>query len=196
MLRVPGLPKVSYATAKAVEPESPAPASSTTTRSRTAKEDAVTAEPTPIQSTPSTSKSATAATQLSRIVPTTTTPAQTTTQPIIAPVQNYSSHYPNAPYRQPMDPGRPSSVTPSTTQHTSSTSYTPATILPAYLYFGHFAQPSVESEQLRIPIRRDRIRPRCHWDDAVLDSKWDLVCEHDLRQPHHNSYFIHNRALL
>lgn len=151
MLRVPGLPKEP----KAVEQETPGPSPSTTTRSRAAKEEVVTVDPMPIQPTPSTSKAATSvttATQLSRTISTnsTTTPVQATAQPITpGPVQNYSTHYPNAPYRQRTGPSRPTSATPSTNQHTTSNSYTPATILPTYPpYTGPGYPPSTSSTPL------------------------------------------------
>ena len=123
MLRVPGLPKDPGATAtnKAIEPETSAPASSTNTRSRAAKDKAATTESTLIQPTLSTSKAK--PTKPPRTTPTT---VQTT-----SPVQNYSTHYPNAPYRQPANPRWPTSAAPSTARH-PSTSYTPTTILPTY----------------------------------------------------------------
>jgi len=43
-----------------------------------------------------------------------------------------SMHYPNAPYQQPVDPSRQATTTQSTTQHATSISYPPTTILPTY----------------------------------------------------------------
>ena len=162
MLRVPGFPKdASVATAiKAAEPETPTSVPSTTTRSRAAKEEAAAAEPTSIQPTPSTSKTkitttTTTVTQPVRKISMTTS-VQTTSQQVgTVPVQTYFTHYPNAPYQQPVDPSRQASTTKSTTQYATSTSYTPTTILPTprlhkhgvrTLYHDDSAESSVPSE--------------------------------------------------
>jgi len=139
MLRVPGLPKdASTATAvKVAELETPTSTPSTTTRSKAAKEKAAAAEPTPIQPTPSTSKTTmptttAAVTQPARTI-STTTPVQATSQQVgTVPVQDYSTHYLNAPYQQPADPISQASTAESATQYATSTSCTPATIPPTY----------------------------------------------------------------
>ena len=103
MLRVPGLPKnAKVATAtKVAEPETPTPAPSTITRSRTAKEEAVATELTPVQPTPSTSK---------------TTPSTTITVTAAQPAHTVSTtatgqpplHHPppNMPPPPPLTPSR------------------------------------------------------------------------------------------
>ena len=72
-----------------------------------------------------------------------TTPAETTTQPVgTRPVQTYSTHHPNIPYKYPIDPNRQASATQSTTQHAAATSYSPTTILPTHLAYtstGHIS---------------------------------------------------------
>ena len=77
MLRVPSLPKSAKVTTatKVAEPETPTPAPSTITRSRTAREEAVATELTPVQPTPSTSK---------------TTPSTTTTVTAAQPARTVS----------------------------------------------------------------------------------------------------------
>jgi len=94
------------------------------------------ADPTPIQPIPSASKTTMLTTTATVTLParttSTTTPVQTIAQQVeTAPLQTYSTHYPNLPYQQ-HRPSKKATTTQSTTQHATSTSYTLTTILQTY----------------------------------------------------------------